>query len=732
MSNSQRKVTAGFILLDANSKLLKNIEYKVTTVKNDKEKHLVKGKTNSKGATYEFVKPIGTKLCLYIKIGSKDFKKVACLLLPLTNKSKLKIRARVSAILIDSKLKKHGDSAGSVKRKDYKVVAGDTLESIAQRHNTEVSELKRLNPEIKSIHKIFAGDWLKVPAQLGDTSKDTTDNSSPKPEPTKPTTDNSKNDTSIDFGQPWYEKAWDSVKDVTNQTDAVIDKVEEHIKQGQQKIIDSTANAVGSVSNASGKLYDKVFDDEEDTTPSNTTRPNNKSKVDESQLDIKKEAGNNKKGNPTEQITYDNDTTVYHIFHDGHIERANKQAVGYAAFIYYDEDGSKHNLGKSAYKPAQRWIKKNKKDGDKKIYLVDIRDFLSYKKGNVQYKIHKNSEGSIRYYLTGVALAAYLGTLCKLGFVDISFNGFSDVNGGPGGSASHINGEVGDMRYLRKDYKALAVTVFEKIYSHERNVQLVETLYLFGFGRTRLNYTETYNKPELGLKNYTLPHCAHYRKGGVRHHHHLHLQGLRANIKDIDIIHPSRTTFGSHEQKLSIKELRVRAFMRMLRVGEGTVGDEGYEKLFGGRSFITYYGKTYSDHPRIPRPFGERTSTAAGAYQVMGYTWDDSGMIAKRKQYGINSFSKRDQDIFAVILLKYARQYAWPLLLEGKIREAMELDRKKGYAYEWASLPPGRYGQPSKTMSQALKLYDKYFKEEGNRKTDLHVEYGFLKGIFNE
>ncbi len=82
--------------------------------------------------------------------------------------------------------------------------------------------------------------------------------------------------------------------------------------------------------------------------------------------------------------------------------------------------------------------------------------------------------------------------------------------------------------------------------------------------------------------------------------------------------------------------------------------------------------------------------------------------------------------------MKYARPSTWPLLLEGKIKEALKLDKKRGYAYEWASLPPGRYGQPSKTMVQALGLYDKYFKEENNGKTDLHIEYGFLKKVFND
>ena len=83
------------------------------------------------------------------------------------------------------------------------------------------------------------------------------------------------------------------------------------------------------------------------------------------------------------------------------------------------------------------------------------------------------------------------------------------------------------------DAKASAVTVFDKVYSHERSLKLVETLYNFGFGRTRDMYTERYTKPELNLKDYELPHCEHYRKGTVRHHHHLHIQGFRPNLEDI-------------------------------------------------------------------------------------------------------------------------------------------------------------------------------------------------------
>ena len=250
----------------------------------------------------------------------------------------------------------------------------------------------------------------------------------------------------------------------------------------------------------------------------------------------KEQSHTEKNGRPITTISTDkaaSDTTRYHIYHNGEIKRQNADATGYAEFIYYDEKGGKHNLGKSAYKPGQRWKSKGNKDGDNKVYLIDIRKFLSYSKDKVKYKMVKNSEGNFRYFLSGLALAAYLGTLCKLGYNDISFNGFSTSNGDPGESSSHINGLVGDMRYLRKDFKAIAVTVFQNDYSHERSLKLVKTLYDFGFGRTRNMYTERYSKPELNLKDYVLPHCEHYRKGTVRHHHHLHIQGFKPNLEDI-------------------------------------------------------------------------------------------------------------------------------------------------------------------------------------------------------
>lgn len=177
---------------------------------------------------------------------------------------------------------------------------------------------------------------------------------------------------------------------------------------------------------------------------------------------------------------------------------------------------------------------------------------------------------------------------------------------------------------------------------------------------------------------------------------------------------------------IDIEEMRVRAFMRMLRVGEGTTGEKGYETLFGGKSFIKDFNKTFTDHPRIPMPYGTRFSTAAGAYQVMGYTWDDAHMIAQRARYSITTFTPRDQDLFCLVLLKEKREEAWPLLLAGEIEASLTLN-PGGYSYEWASLPPGRYGQPIKSMQEALDYYHEYLQEEILGKSDLHLETGFLK-----
>lgn len=230
------------------------------------------------------------------------------------------------------------------------------------------------------------------------------------------------------------------------------------------------------------------------------------------------------------QAPVTSDTTRYHIYHNGKIKRENRAATGFAEFIYYDQNGGAHNLGKSRYVVAKRWDKKDVY-GNGNIFLVDVRPFSSYRHGNIGYKMLMNSQQK-RYYLGGVEMAAFLGGLCKSGYNDISFNGFSTVNGSPGESKSHLNGVAGDIRYLRKDKRTAAVILQDSIYDHQRTLILINNFILFGWGKSKLMISEYFVNKDAGVNSpYIFPRC--YELKTPRHNNHLHLQGLQANFEDI-------------------------------------------------------------------------------------------------------------------------------------------------------------------------------------------------------
>ncbi|WP_155951391.1 MULTISPECIES: glycoside hydrolase family 104 protein [Pseudomonas] len=171
-----------------------------------------------------------------------------------------------------------------------------------------------------------------------------------------------------------------------------------------------------------------------------------------------------------------------------------------------------------------------------------------------------------------------------------------------------------------------------------------------------------------------------------------------------------------------MRELRVRAFIRMIRVGEGTSGKSGYEKLFGGQSFIKDYSKNFDNHPNIKIRRQGYISSAAGAYQVMAYTWNDKAMIRIREKLQIKDFTPESQDRFCIALLRYKiRSNPLLTICDGKIEEAI-----KKCSTEWASLPTSPYGQPVKTMEESLKSYEIFLKEEIEGRTELYLRKGFL------
>lgn len=132
----------------------------------------------------------------------------------------------------------------------------------------------------------------------------------------------------------------------------------------------------------------------------------------------------------------------------------------------------------------------------------------------------------------------------------------------------------------------------------------------------------------------------------------------------------------------------MRAFLRVIREGESSQGDDAYRTLFGGGLF-----GDMSKHPNRTITANGYTSTAAGAYQFLSKTWNEC-----RDALNLRGFTPAEQDLAAVFLIQ--RRGALDDVLEGRIEDAITKCNK-----EWASLPGSPYGQPVMTMEKALRTY---------------------------
>lgn len=144
-----------------------------------------------------------------------------------------------------------------------------------------------------------------------------------------------------------------------------------------------------------------------------------------------------------------------------------------------------------------------------------------------------------------------------------------------------------------------------------------------------------------------------------------------ARVNPLDIAHPN-----------------VQAILKVIRRGEGTSDEAGYRRIFGGRMF-----DSYADHPRITVKSGAYTSTAAGAYQFIASSWDETKRIM-----GLPDFSPRSQDLAAIGRL--AARGALDDVKAGRFDVAI-----KKIAREWASLPGSPYGQPTISWETARSIY---------------------------
>lgn len=132
----------------------------------------------------------------------------------------------------------------------------------------------------------------------------------------------------------------------------------------------------------------------------------------------------------------------------------------------------------------------------------------------------------------------------------------------------------------------------------------------------------------------------------------------------------------------------VQAFLRVIRRGEGTSDANGYRRIFGGQLF-----NSYEDHPRIIVSKSGYKSSAAGAYQFIISSWDETKNIMQ-----LPDFTPASQDRAAVgrIMARGALED----VKAGRFETAI-----KKVAREWASLPGSPYGQPVISMDTAKSVY---------------------------
>lgn len=139
--------------------------------------------------------------------------------------------------------------------------------------------------------------------------------------------------------------------------------------------------------------------------------------------------------------------------------------------------------------------------------------------------------------------------------------------------------------------------------------------------------------------------------------------------------------------KTEIAYKNIRAFLIMIQHAEGTYGQDGYRKLYGGGFF-----QDFSRHPNQKQTKWGITSTAAGAYQILSKTW--AGLQAELK---LPDFSPVSQDKAAIHLIK--RRGALEDVYAGRFAQAIAKCRK-----EWASLPGAGYGQNEKSLKNLLAI----------------------------
>lgn len=128
---------------------------------------------------------------------------------------------------------------------------------------------------------------------------------------------------------------------------------------------------------------------------------------------------------------------------------------------------------------------------------------------------------------------------------------------------------------------------------------------------------------------------------------------------------------------------------------EGTRGrsKDGYDVMFNFK--IT---SSCGRHPNLCQSFGSTCTTAAGRYQFLTTTWNGAANAR-----GLRTFEPDNQERAAAYLIGTVRRVTVP---QDRAMTAAEFSNAMSkLSYEWASLPPGRYGQPKRSSAAMRSTY---------------------------
>ncbi|MFL0140551.1 hypothetical protein V2647_14185, partial [Tenacibaculum maritimum] len=246
-----------------------------------------------------------------------------------------------------------------------------------------------------------------------------------------------------------------------------------------------------------------------------------------------------------------NTVLEYTIYHNGTIEKNNIKEPKEVIYNYFDSKGGKHILGESELIEVDKWKKKGRKTSPvTKILLVDARNIDKYASENIKFKILVWNTKK-RFYISPDCFASLLGAMIEESIEDLSFNGFSEKDGSPGVSSTHLNGVAGDLRYLSTNKNGELILLEQNNFDYDRQVKFNKALYKFGWGRSKKMLSENFNRvtgtkevvnPKTKKKEIIkvitktlLPHTQHYKKKKkngkwVRHNNHLHIYGFNFSI----------------------------------------------------------------------------------------------------------------------------------------------------------------------------------------------------------